>query len=182
WACSRSDTRRRVSSRGHWRCRSAAHPWALLYRARAVTIYVISDLHLDERGEARLFDDQRQGRQLAALCERVARDEGAELVLLGDCFDFTAMQPPPRGLARFFRKLDVPKEPPPRRTLPQLLEAVARSNPVGFDALAQFSQRGTLTVVPGNHDHMLGEPGAAEALKAAGVRARIDRSLLRRLG
>src|SRR5206468_1162317 len=71
-----------------------------LYRAPAMTIYVISDLHLDEESEAQLFKDQRQGRELKALCERVARDEGSELVLLGDCFDFTAMQPPPKGLER----------------------------------------------------------------------------------
>src|SRR5207244_4135266 len=83
---------------------------AILYRGPPMTVYVISDLHLDEQAEARLFSDERQGRELATLCERVARDEGAELILLGDCFDFTAMLPPPEGLERFFRKLDVPCE------------------------------------------------------------------------
>lgn len=144
-----------------------------------MTVYVISDLHLDEQSEAQLFTDQRQGRELKALCERVERDEGAELVLLGDCFDFTAMLPPPKGLPRFFRKLDVPCEPPPRRTLPELLAAVANSNPVGFEALTRLPR---LTIVPGNHDHLLAEPGAAEALAAAGVRARIERSVVRPVG
>jgi UDP-2,3-diacylglucosamine pyrophosphatase LpxH len=60
-----------------------------------VALYVVSDLHLDERAEARLFSDERQGRQLSSLCERVARDEGSELIVLGDAFDFTAMQPSP---------------------------------------------------------------------------------------
>src|SRR3954466_3686658 len=106
-----------------------------------MTVYVISDLHMDEHGQARLFDDERQGRLLAELCGRVERDENAELVLLGDCFDFTAMQPPPRGLERFFRDLDVPREVPARRTLPQLLEAVRASNPVAFDALAQLARK-----------------------------------------
>ena len=147
-----------------------------------MSLYTVSDLHLDERGEARLFADDRQGRQLAELCERIARDEGSELVLLGDCFDFTAMQPPPKGLAKFFRRLEVPKEPPPRRELPALLAAVRESNPVAFEALAQLSQRAQLTIVPGNHDHHLGAPEAAQLLAAHGVRARIERSCVRTLG
>jgi UDP-2,3-diacylglucosamine pyrophosphatase LpxH len=147
-----------------------------------MTVYVISDLHLDESGDARLFDDARQGRQLAELCDRIARDDGAELILLGDCFDFTAMQPPPKGLPRFFKALDVPKEPPPRRALPALLDAVHSSNPVALDALGALSRKAQLTVVPGNHDHHLGEPGAAEALQAHGLRARIERSCARQIG
>ena len=147
-----------------------------------MTLYVISDLHLDERGEARLFADDRQGRQLAELCDRIARDEGSELILLGDCFDFTAMQPPPQGLEKFFRKLGVPKEPPARRALPALLDAVRESNPVAFEALAQLSQRTQLTVVPGNHDHLLGAPEAAQLLASHGVRARIERSCVRPVG
>ena len=147
-----------------------------------MTLYAISDLHLDERGEARLFADDRQGRQLAELCARIARDDGAELILLGDCFDFTAMQPPPKGLERFFKTLEVPREPPPRRALPALLAAVRESNPVAFEALAQLSQRAQLTIVPGNHDHHLAAPEALQLLAAHGVRARIERSCVRRLG
>src|SRR5438309_564189 len=85
-----------------------------------VTLYVLSDLHLDENGPARLFYDDRQGRTLAGLCARLARDEGAELVLLGDTFDFTAMLPPPQGLERFFETLRVPRTAPARRKLPEL--------------------------------------------------------------
>src|SRR5213595_2846407 len=152
----------------------------MLYRGPPMTVYVISDLHLDEHGEARLFDDQRQGRQLAALCERIARDEGAELILLGDSFDFTAMTPPRRGLERFFRRLKVPQDAPRRRALSELTAAVRESNPVAFEALAQLSKRARVTVVPGNHDHQLGEPGAAEMLASAGFAARIEPWCLRR--
>ncbi len=147
-----------------------------------MTVYVISDLHMDEHGQARLFDDERQGRLLAELCGRVERDEGSELVLLGDCFDFTAMQPPPKGLDRFFRSLDVPREVPPRRTLPRLLEAVRGSNPVAFEALAQLAKKARVTVVPGNHDHHLGAPAAAGQLASAGIAARLEPSLVRELG
>ena len=147
-----------------------------------VTLYAISDLHLDEQSEARLFADDRQGQKLAELCERIARDDGAELILLGDCFDFTAMQPPPKGLERFFKELEVPREPPPRRPLPALLASVRESNPVAFEALAKFSQRAQLTVVPGNHDHHLGDPEVTELLASHGVKARIERSCVRRLG
>src|SRR5438132_1518036 len=85
-----------------------------------VGLYVLSDLHLDEAGDARLFRDDRQGAKLAGLCERLSREPGTEVVLLGDIFDFTAMNPPERGLPRFFRTLGVPEEPPPRRELPRL--------------------------------------------------------------
>ena len=111
------------------------------------------------------------------LCGRVERDEGSELVLLGDCFDFTAMQPPPKGLDRFFRSLDVPREVPPRRTLPRLLEAVRGSNPVAFEALAQLAKKAQVTVVPGNHDHHLGAPAAGGQLASAGIAARLEPSL-----
>jgi len=148
----------------------------------SVTLYVLSDLHLHEKGPARLFADERQGRALASLCERIARDQGAELVLLGDTFDFTAMLPPPKGLERFFESLHVPLAAPPRRALPALLEAVSKSTPVGFDALARLSQRAQVTVVPGNHDRHLAEPGALDTLRASGVRARIERSCVREIG
>jgi len=146
-----------------------------------VALYVVSDLHLDERAEARLFSDERQGRQLSSLCERVARDDGSELIVLGDAFDFTAMQPPPKGLGKFFRELDVPREEPRRRALPELLAAVRESNPVALESLARLTESAPVTFVPGNHDYQLGEPGAGDALASAGIRARLERSAVRRL-
>ncbi len=145
-------------------------------------VYVASDLHLDEHTDAELFNDERQGRTLAALCDAIARDEGSELILLGDCFDFTAMQPPERGLDRFFRRLHVPKEAPPRRSLAELLTAVRAGNPVGFEALSRLSQKIDVTVVPGNHDHHLSQPDAQSLLAQHGVRARIERFCARRIG
>ena len=38
-----------------------------------VAVYVISDLHLDENDDARLFRDDRQGRALASLCDQIAQ-------------------------------------------------------------------------------------------------------------
>src|SRR2546421_646339 len=116
-----------------------------------------------------VFSDERQGRQLSSLCERVARDDGSELIVLGDAFDFTAMQPPPKGLGKFFRELDVPREEPRRRTLPELLAAVRESNPVALESLATLTESAPVTFVPGNHDYQLGEPGAGDALASAGL-------------
>ncbi len=141
-------------------------------------LYVLSDLHLDERSGARLFDDERQGRKLASLCERIAADDGAELILLGDTFDFTAMQAP-RGLSGFFRSLGMP---PPQAREPQLrdmVDAVAASNPVAFRALREVSEAAAVTVVPGNHDHQLANADAATPLARHGLRVRIAASCTR---
>lgn len=136
-----------------------------------MAIWAASDLHLDEDGGARLFDDERQGRALERLCARVLEDPAGELVLLGDTFDLTSMLSPARGLDRFASALDVPLRPPPARTTAQLLAAVARSNPRAFAALRGFAARAPLSLVPGNHDRHLAEPGAAEALAAVGLGA-----------
>ena len=100
-----------------------------------MTIYVASDLHLDEDDGSRLFRDEVQGGPLAALCRRVV-EERAELVLLGDTFDLTSMIPPSRGLARFGRAMRFPLRPPPQRGLEQLLAAVRASNPRSLEVLA----------------------------------------------
>ena len=145
-------------------------------------LFVLSDLHLDEEGQARLFRDERQGVKLAGFCERLARD-GAEVVLLGDIFDLTAMNPPPRGLDRFFADLRLPARPQPRRDLRQLLESVRDSNPRAMRALSELSRRVPVTFVPGNHDHQLGAPGAAEALATVGLgSARIEPMVVREMG
>src|SRR5438309_782937 len=117
-------------------------------------VYVISDLHLDEDSDARLFCDDRQGRAIASLCERIAR-ENAELILLGDIFDLTGMTPPERGLRRFFARLEVEVEARPRRPVAALISAAARANPRAIDALARLSERTRVTLVPGNHDYQL---------------------------
>ena len=142
-------------------------------------LYAASDLHLDEAGPVRLFDDGRQGRAFAGLCESLRA--GDELVLLGDVFDFTAMSPPQQGLERFFRALDVPYAVPARRELPELLAAVRASNPIALGALAALSQRAPVTVVVGNHDRHLGAPGAAVVLAGIGLKVRVERHVVRTL-
>jgi UDP-2,3-diacylglucosamine pyrophosphatase LpxH len=145
-----------------------------------MTLYLASDLHLDEAGQARLFDDARQGRVFASLCKRLRDDD--ELILLGDVFDFTAMTPPRKGLERFFKTMGVPASPPRRRTMPELCAAVRQSNPIALDALAELSQRAQVTLVPGNHDRLLAEPGASEALAEIGLRVALPRHVVRELG
>ena len=145
---------------------------------RAVAVYVISDLHLDENDDARLFRDERQGRALASLCEKIAHDD-AELVLLGDIFDLTAMTPPERGLRRFFARLAVETEPRPRRPVAELVRAGARANPHAIDALARLSERVRVTLVPGNHDHQLASAEGGAALAAVGLRVERTRSVVR---
>jgi UDP-2,3-diacylglucosamine pyrophosphatase LpxH len=146
-----------------------------------VALFVLSDLHLDEEGQARLFRDERQGAKLAALCERLARG-GAEVVLLGDVFDLTAMNPPPRGLDRFFVELGVPAAARPARGVRRLLEAIQQSNPRAIGALSHLSSRVPVTLVPGNHDHQLGGPEAKEALAAIGLgQVRVEKMVVREL-
>jgi len=146
-----------------------------------VTVYVISDLHLDEDGDARLFRDRRQGAALASLCERIARED-AELVLLGDSFELTGMTPPERGLRRFFARLDVDVEPRPRRPVAALVSAAARANPQAIDALARLCARARVTLVPGNHDHLLATDEGGAALAAVGLRVERTRSVVRAIG
>jgi UDP-2,3-diacylglucosamine pyrophosphatase LpxH len=143
-----------------------------------VAVYVISDLHLHEDSDARLFRDDRQGRAIAALCERIAR-EGAELILLGDVFDLTAMTPPEKGLKRFFESLNVEVEPRPRRPVGELVRAAARANPRAIDALARLSEQVPVTLVPGNHDYQLASDEGGAALAATGLRLERSRSVVR---
>jgi UDP-2,3-diacylglucosamine pyrophosphatase LpxH len=133
--------------------------------------FVLSDLHLDAEGAGRLFDDGRQGVALAELCSRLAEGPRAELVLLGDTFDLTAMLPPERGLETFSRRVECSIEPSPRRSTEEMLACIARDNPVALRALTQLSNRIPVFVVPGNHDRQLGEPGGAEALSSVGLGA-----------
>lgn len=144
-----------------------------------MAIYVVSDLHLDEEDGSRLFRDDRQGARLAALCDRATR-EGAELVLLGDTFDFTSMTPPARGMERFARTVRLRLPRARRRDAFELLRAVARSNPRAMEALRAHADRASLVIVPGNHDWQLGTAAAPEALAAVGLsRARLASSVVR---
>lgn len=131
---------------------------------------------------ASMFNDAEQGTRFAEVCEEVARAEEGELVLLGDVFDITAACPPHKGLTQFGLSLDVPLEDKPARPLPSILRAIRESNPRALDALQALSEKAPVTLVPGNHDRHLGEPGGREALDAAGLpRVRIEPMAVRRV-
>ncbi|MFL5416618.1 MAG: metallophosphoesterase [Myxococcales bacterium] len=144
--------------------------------------YVISDVHLDgETADGTLFDDRRNGPAVAALCERIAR-EGAELVLAGDALDLTSMTAPRKGLERFYEKMEMRMEPPPRRSLAELCARVREANPKAVEALGTLSVRVPVTLIPGNHDRHFGDEGAAAALAAIGLRVTITPSVVRTVG
>jgi UDP-2,3-diacylglucosamine pyrophosphatase LpxH len=136
-------------------------------------------VHLDgETAEGTLFDDRKNGRRVAALCERIAR-EPAELVLAGDAIDLTSMMPPKLGLERFYEKMEMRGEPPPRRPVAELCARVRQANPIAVEALSRLCSRVPVSVIPGNHDRHLGEDGAADALSAIGFRVRVEHSVVR---
>jgi UDP-2,3-diacylglucosamine pyrophosphatase LpxH len=89
------------------------------------------------------------------------------------------MNPPPRGLDRFYSRMDMRRAPPAPRHLDALCAAVRESNPVAIAALGHLSVRAPVVLVPGNHDRHLGDPGAQEALARIGIHARLDRSVVR---
>jgi UDP-2,3-diacylglucosamine pyrophosphatase LpxH len=145
-------------------------------------LFAISDLHLGEGSLASMFRDPVQGARLAHLCSTIARDPENELVLLGDIFDLTAAHPPHKGLTAFGLALDVPIEDKPPRPLPAMMRAIRESNPVAMDALEALAGEARVTLVPGNHDRYLGEPGGREALDAAGLsKVRIETQAVRRV-
>jgi UDP-2,3-diacylglucosamine pyrophosphatase LpxH len=147
-----------------------------------MALFVVSDLHLGESTLASMFRDSEQGHRFADLCVGIARSPDNELVLLGDIFDLTAAQPPRKGLTAFGHALEVPLEDKQPRPLPAIMRGIRESNPVALDALEALSAEARVTLVPGNHDRHLGEPGGREALDAAGLpRVGIEAQAVRRL-
>ncbi len=148
-----------------------------------MALYVLSDLHLGESGSASMFHDRRQGMVFADLCAEIARS-GGELILLGDVFDITASTPPPRGLSQFGQAVGVPsiqdRAPEP---LEKILQSVRRNNRLSLDALEALSEEQPVTLVPGNHDRHLGEPGGRAALDAMGLpKVKLEPTAVRTLG
>jgi UDP-2,3-diacylglucosamine pyrophosphatase LpxH len=129
----------------------------------------ISDLHLGEAGGARMFHDLTQGQRLADLCADLTADDGAELLLIGDIFDLTSMQPPQKGLAAFARAVGMPELDRPRRTLLQMCRAIREANPLALGALEALAQELPVTLVAGNHDRHLAGPEGRAALDALGL-------------
>ncbi len=147
-----------------------------------MTLFAASDLHLGLSAVAHMFNDARQGRTLADLCDRVLKARDGELLLPGDIFDLTALRPPEHGLEAFASTVQVPIEPPKPRELPQLMAALRNANPIGLGALEKLAARAPVTLIPGNHDRHLGEPGGREALDAAGLKnVRIEPQSVRQI-
>ncbi len=145
-------------------------------------LFVVSDLHLSETTLACMFRDSEQGHRFAEVCTGIGRNPDNELVLLGDIFDLTAAHPPPKGLADFGRALDVPLEDRPPRPLPEIMSGIRECYPTALGALEAVSSEARVTLVPGNHDRHLGEPGGREALDAAGLsKVQIEPMAVRRV-
>jgi UDP-2,3-diacylglucosamine pyrophosphatase LpxH len=149
----------------------------------AMPLFVCSDLHLGDATSARLFHDPQQGRVLAALCDEVRRREG-ELVLAGDIFDLTAAQPPKKGLGEFGERVGAPtivdRSP---RGLSAILGAMRENNPIACGAIERLAADRPVTLVAGNHDRHLLEPGAGEAMRSAGLGGvRIEATAVWQLG
>jgi UDP-2,3-diacylglucosamine pyrophosphatase LpxH len=145
-------------------------------------VTAISDLHLADAGGARMFHDATQGQRLADLCTELTGDEGSELVLVGDVFDLTSMQPPKKGLDAFARALDMhPLEKPPR-SLIEMCHAIRDSNPIALEALEAASEEMPVTFVAGNHDRLLGGPEGRAGLDALGLtKVRLEPELATRM-
>jgi UDP-2,3-diacylglucosamine pyrophosphatase LpxH len=144
----------------------------------------ISDLHLGEASGARMFHDARQGQRLAELCTELTSEPGGELILLGDIFDFTAMQPPPHGLGEYARALSMPEIVKPQRTLLEMCAAIREANQLALGALEAASAEIPITLVAGNHDRHLAGPEGRAALDALGLsKVRLEpETVVRHLG
>lgn len=144
-----------------------------------VAVWVLSDLHLSDDSVAPMFDEERQGVAIARLCERIEAEKG-ELVLLGDVFDFTAMTPPSRGLPSFGKKMGIPMEPRAERSSVTLGAATKKRHPRTLSAIAALSERCSVTIVPGNHDHPLACEDGARILASVGLeRANLAKAVTR---
>ena len=147
-------------------------------------ITVISDLHLGHSGGARMFHDATQGQRLADLCAELSSADNAELLLLGDIFDFTSMQLPPRGLRSFANAVEMPELERQPSSLLQMCTSIRESNPVAIEALAALAQEVPVTFIAGNHDRHLAGLEGRSALDALGLEsARLEPELaVRQLG
>ena len=146
-------------------------------------LFVLSDLHLADDTVVSMFDEDVQGKKIVALCDRVAREKDAELVLLGDVFDLTAMTPPPGGVAKFGAKMGVDLVDLPARSAVDMCASARRPHERTLKAIDDLASGVTVTLVPGNHDHHFGAVDGRAALDAAGLRhVRIEPETVRTLG
>lgn len=134
-----------------------------------MALWVMSDFHLADASTVAMFDEGMQGKRMAALCERIAGEGEGELVLLGDIVDLTAMQPPPRGVAKFGKKMGIDLHDAPERDPVAMCAATRLRHAATLAAIAGLPERVRVTLVPGNHDHHFGVATGRAALDAAGL-------------
>ncbi|MFI5297557.1 MAG: hypothetical protein ACHREM_05610 [Polyangiales bacterium] len=115
-------------------------------------VYVASDFHIQDADQPWLFTPTK----VAAFCAvaKEALDRGGALLLAGDIFDLTGMQPPALGLADFFARaapgVTIPL--PSTRILNERLRAAIDRFPDFRDALKPLAASNRLWLMPGNHD------------------------------
>ncbi len=132
--------------------------------------YALSDLHLHDDDQRFLFTGRKQTVFEVLAAEILA--ENGEMVLAGDVFDLTGIQPPGAGLATFLDSVlpltlqrDASLERYARqRPVGERLAAIADRFPGVFSALAPLAAKGRLHIIPGNHDCELRDPEARTTL------------------
>ncbi len=130
--------------------------------------YCLSDLHLHDDEQPYLFTAAKEKVFVALAAE--ADRAGATLLFAGDVLDLTGMQPPARGLARFFEAALGGAARPPReaeRSVEERVAAVAARFSGFFGALAPFAAAERLRFLLGNHDVELNQAAGRAALARA---------------
>jgi UDP-2,3-diacylglucosamine pyrophosphatase LpxH len=130
-------------------------------------VYVASDFHIHDTDNPWLFT-QAKARIFAAVAKEVS-DAGGALLLAGDIFDLTGMQPPELGLTEFFANAAPGKtvRSIPARPLAVRLQAALDRLPDFRDALRPLAETGRLWLMAGNHDCGLDSEAARAVLGTA---------------
>jgi UDP-2,3-diacylglucosamine pyrophosphatase LpxH len=137
--------------------------------SRAVRVYCLSDLHLQDQDEPFLFTAEKE-KVFARVCQE-ALDTGATLVLSGDVFDLTGMTPPAQGLAEFFSKVAPTARRRPTATgVSAQIQSLHGRFPSFFSGLANLAKANRLWMIPGNHDcEIPSDAGRAALAQALGI-------------
>lgn len=119
--------------------------------------YVVSDLHLMDRQEDYLFNQEKE-KAFVLLCQSLKPTD--QLILAGDIFDLTGMTPCRYGQKEFFDEVvPLDKQNPDLirlssqfRTTFDLLTSTKKVFPDFFCCLQQLAINQQLIFIPGNHD------------------------------
>jgi hypothetical protein len=137
-------------------------------------VYVASDFHIHDIDNPWLFTPAKERIFIAVATE--ALDAGGALLLAGDIFDLTGMQPPVNGLTEFFDKAAPGKAVPlsPARPLARRLQAAIDRFPDFRRSLHPLAEKGRLWLMAGNHDCGL-DGGAARIVLGDAIGVDPDR-------